>query len=62
MMKITQKFNICPNLSSKKLEHHLQEVLLIKGFLEVQRACPNFIKTFLFDFVEYSITKLLNIK
>ncbi len=45
----------------KKLQNHLEEISVINGF-PIEKAYPNFPKSFNFDFVEFSLTKLFNIQ
>jgi hypothetical protein len=61
MTKFTQNSISLLTLHVKKLQNHLQEISLIKGF-PIEKACPNFPKSFSFDLVEFSLTKLFNIQ
>ncbi len=59
-MKITQ--NSTSPSPILRLEVHLQEIPLIKGFTIISRACPNFPKQFSLDSIEFSMTILLNVQ
>jgi hypothetical protein len=51
-----------PHCWSKNLQKHLRKILLIEHFPTIPKEHPQFPLKFSFDFIEFSTTKLLNIK
>ncbi len=56
MTKKSLKFNISPAWGVKIMKSP-QEIPFIKNFPIISKACPNFLKIFNFDFVEFSFTR-----
>ncbi len=61
-MQVSKKFNISPTLGLKITKSPPRNLIdCFKDFPTMPRACPNFLKIFSFDFIEFPMTKLFNI-